>query len=160
MLGREFAHSLQLDDDPPEANEVRPVGLIERLAFVGESQHRGGLEGNALSRELDRQALLINGLEEAGPHLPAHLEHGSSDQKRLVGEEQLSVISVFSVVHSDNVAAAAAGALAVKVSAARSSAPLRWSTGRAGRGLWAPASGRDAGRRSTGATMAGGGAAS
>ncbi len=83
----------------PKQTKSGQYHCVKRLALVGQRQHGRRLERDALSREFDRQTLLVDSLEEARSHLPAHLEHGSSDQEGLVGEEQLSVISVISVVH-------------------------------------------------------------
>jgi hypothetical protein len=65
MLGRNCADGLQLDDDPSVANEVRHVGLPRRLAFVSKRERLACLERNVPRGELDRQALLVDRLQEA-----------------------------------------------------------------------------------------------
>src|SRR5580704_10910753 len=97
MLGREFAHDLQLYNDAIEAHEVGSVRLLERLTLVSEDKRWRSHERDPRRRELERQAFLIDSFEESRPHLPANLEDGALDPEGLVREEH---VFVFFVVHS------------------------------------------------------------
>ena len=64
MLGRYFAHGLQLDDNLLEADEVRRVPGSEFTPAVLEPQGPLRGEGNAAKLEFDLQALLVDAFEK------------------------------------------------------------------------------------------------
>ena len=67
VLGRQLACSLDLDDDRPEADKVRHVGLGKTLALVGQGGLRFRSVRNAALGEFQGEAFLVDGLKKAAP---------------------------------------------------------------------------------------------
>jgi len=53
VFGNEFSDSLQLDNDPVVANEIRHITVAERSAFVGQGQRFRDDEWNSTFREFE-----------------------------------------------------------------------------------------------------------
>ncbi len=100
MLGREFAQGFDLNDDGVEADEVRDIGLPQRLPLVGQAQRPRSGEGYSTGFEFDTQRLLVHGFKETGANLSIDLEDRALDPKHLVRIEHPFVWFVWFVDHS------------------------------------------------------------
>jgi len=88
MLGCERANGLQLDDDPVVAHEVGDIALSQRLASIGQPKWLGGFERDTLSPELKSETLLVDRLQETGPHGVVDGENRPPNAERLIRVEQ------------------------------------------------------------------------
>ena len=86
VLVDQLPHRLDLDDDLPEANEVRLIRLFEALAAVAQRQLRLSDERDVLVRELQRQTFLINGFQESATLPIVDFETGTHDLVALIGK--------------------------------------------------------------------------
>ena len=100
MLGRKLAQCLELDHNPPKADEVRCVVLLETHALVLKRQLGRGDEWDPPRGEFESQTLLLHGLQKAGADHAVHLEHGALDAEDLVRMHQPFVWFVWFADHS------------------------------------------------------------
>ena len=88
MLGRNGAYGLELQEDAIEADEVCDIPLSKRMALVLETKPLQGFKRDATPLELDCQALLIDGFEEASPHRPVDVKDRALDPEDLFRKQQ------------------------------------------------------------------------
>ena len=88
MFRRDGFDGFKFQDDQAEADDVRLVGLLQQLAFVGELQLLLGNKGNAAPTKFPFQAFLIDRLKEAAAHLAVNFKNGTLNRIDLVFKQE------------------------------------------------------------------------
>ena len=89
VLIGECRHSLQLDNNLLETNEVRFVPLPQNLATLSQFQFLLGQERYLLKSKFDLATLLVDRLQQAAPFIFVDIEAGPNDGIALLFEQDL-----------------------------------------------------------------------
>jgi hypothetical protein len=87
VFGYDRCHSLQFDNDLPEADEVWLIGLDQWVSFISQLELPLGNIGKAHAIKLDLKTFLIHRRQKPATHLSINFKNGPPYGVRLFGVE-------------------------------------------------------------------------